>query len=101
MHRSNIAFLFDHLIGGDQQAGRHGQAERLRSLEIEDRFELGRRLHWKIGWLVAAQDAVDVSRRLSAHVDEVVPVGHETTGRDEYTRKVDAGRRCRAASAMM
>src|SRR5262249_49609695 len=29
--------LLDHLFSGDQQAGRHDQAQRLRGLEIEDR----------------------------------------------------------------
>src|SRR5436190_17173437 len=31
--------LLDQLIGGDEQAGRHGQAERLRRLEVDDHFE--------------------------------------------------------------
>src|SRR6516164_9153191 len=32
--------LFDHLIGSHEQAGRHGQAERLRRFEVDDRFDL-------------------------------------------------------------
>ena len=55
---------FDHLIGGKEQAGWHGQAKRLRRFEVDDRFELGRRLHRKVGGLVSAQDAVDIGRRL-------------------------------------
>src|SRR5262249_56460611 len=51
---------FDHLIGGKEQAGWHGQAKRLRRFEVDDRFELGRRLHRKVGGLVSAQDAVDI-----------------------------------------
>jgi hypothetical protein len=80
---------FDHLIGGHEQAGRHGQAERLRRFEVDDRFELGRRLHGKVGGLVAAQDAVDIGRRLPIQVDEVNPVGHETTCYDERTQPSD------------
>jgi len=52
--------LLDHLVGGDQQARRHGQAERLRSLEIEDSFIPGWRLHRKLGGVGAAQDAVNI-----------------------------------------
>src|SRR5262245_27969786 len=31
--------LFDHLVGGDQQVGRYGQAEHLRGLQVDDQFE--------------------------------------------------------------
>src|SRR5215472_15114682 len=55
---SFVRASLDHPVGGHEQAGRHGQAERLRRFEIDDRFELGRRLHRKVGGLVAAQDAV-------------------------------------------
>ena len=66
-------------------AGGTVEAERLRGLEVDDRFVLGRRLHRKVGGLGAAQDAVDIGRRLPKHVDAVGPVGHETAGRDELT----------------
>jgi len=46
--------LFDDLVGSDEQAGRHGQAERLRRLEVKDGFVLGWRLHRKVGGLSAA-----------------------------------------------
>ena len=52
--------LFDHLVGGHKQRGRHRQAERLCRLDVDDRLVLGRRLHRKIGGLVATQDAVDI-----------------------------------------
>ena len=44
--------------------GRHVEAERLRGLEVDGHFELGRRLHRQVGGLGAAQDAVDIGRRL-------------------------------------
>ena len=59
-HRS----LFDHLVGGDQETGRDGEPQRPRGFQVDNGFELGRRLHRKVGWLVAAQDAVDIVRRL-------------------------------------
>jgi hypothetical protein len=37
---------FDHLVGAGQQRRQHGQPERLRGLEVDHQFVLGRRLHW-------------------------------------------------------
>jgi hypothetical protein len=37
--------LFDHLISAGDQRWRHGQADRLGSLEIDDKLELGRLLY--------------------------------------------------------
>src|SRR5258707_661955 len=34
------SFLFDHLVGQREQRGRHGEAERIRGLTINDEFEL-------------------------------------------------------------
>ena len=34
--------LFDHLVGAGEQRGGQGQAERLGSLEVDDKLELGR-----------------------------------------------------------
>src|SRR5262249_52749611 len=65
---------FDHLVGGHEQARRHGQAERLRSSKIEDCFVLGRRLYWKVGWLGTTQDTVDIRRGLPKHLDLIGPV---------------------------
>jgi hypothetical protein len=38
------AASFDHVVGLGEQRGRHGEAERIRGLTIDDEFELGRRL---------------------------------------------------------
>jgi hypothetical protein len=32
----NARLLFDHLVGGHEQAGRHDEAESLRRLEVDD-----------------------------------------------------------------
>jgi len=32
---------FDHFVGGRQECGRHGEAERLRCLEIDSQIEFG------------------------------------------------------------
>jgi hypothetical protein len=42
MHRSKNGSLFDHLIGSCEQRRRHGETERVRGLEIDSQFVLGR-----------------------------------------------------------
>src|SRR5215471_386244 len=76
-----------------REAGRHSQAERSRRLEIEYRFELGRRLYRKVGGLGPAQDAVDIGCRLPKLFHAIAGVAHETTGHYEITERVD----CRQA----
>src|SRR5215831_5069367 len=48
---------FDHLVGAREHARWHIEAKRLCSLEIDHRFVLGRRLHRKVGRLLALEDA--------------------------------------------
>ena len=51
--KADMATLFDHLLRDRKDARRNGQAERLRGLEIDNEFILGRRLHREFGWLFA------------------------------------------------
>src|SRR5215475_3566786 len=41
--------LFDHFVGAGEQRGWDGDAEHLRSLEVDDEFELGGELNWQMG----------------------------------------------------
>jgi hypothetical protein len=60
-HKATFAlqqiFLFDHFVGGDDQAGRHSQPERIRGFKIEDGFVFGRLHHRQIGDLLALENA--------------------------------------------
>jgi hypothetical protein len=40
--------LFDYLVGTREQRGRHGEAKRLRCLEVDHKLLLGRRLHRQV-----------------------------------------------------
>src|SRR5262245_38285946 len=83
------AASLDHLVGGHEQAGRYGQAECLRSFQVERGFVLGRRLHWKVRWSGAAQDTVDIVGRLSMCGNAVGPIRHQPASRDPETGLVD------------
>jgi hypothetical protein len=43
-HVAGARASFDHLVGQREQRGRHGEAERIRGLTINDEFELCRQL---------------------------------------------------------
>src|SRR5262249_56438973 len=51
--------------------------ERLRGREIDDQLKFGRRLHRKVSWLLAPEDAINVRGRTPEHIDGVDPVGRQ------------------------
>src|SRR5262245_28234574 len=52
---------FDHLVGGGEQLVRHGEAERLRRLEIDRQLEFHSLLHRQVGWLLPFENAPGVA----------------------------------------
>jgi hypothetical protein len=67
------SFLFDHLVGQREQRGRHGEAERIRGLTINDEFELCRLLNG----LSALQDLIHKSGSAPEKIDEARALGHQ------------------------
>jgi hypothetical protein len=51
--------LFDHLVGDCDQRRWHSEAERLRGLEVDDKFEPGHLLDRNVGRLRPTQNLVD------------------------------------------
>src|SRR5881396_2521426 len=64
-----LAHSFNHLISAAEHGLRDGEAERLCGLEVDDQLVLGRRLHRKVGRLLALEDAIDVTGGAPEGVD--------------------------------
>src|SRR5215510_4263312 len=62
------AASFDDLVGGLQEWLRDGEAKRLRSLEINDEFVLGRLLDRQVTGFRTLEDTIDVASSLPEHV---------------------------------
>src|SRR5215813_10930418 len=84
------ASLFDHLVGAGEEHWRHGEAERLGCLEVDDELQLGRRLHWQIGRSLALEDAIDVGSSAAKLVDEFRSIGQQTAAGGIKARVIDS-----------
>src|SRR5262245_4740788 len=88
MQCGKTALLFDRLVGAGEQR-RRVKRKRLGGLEVDRQFELGRRLHRKVGRLLAFKDAIDVASSAPELVDEIRPVGHQAAAGCEETVWID------------
>ena len=82
---------FDHVVGALLENPRHVEAERLRGLEVDDEFVLGRPLYRQVARLLALEDAVNITGSLPIHVDLISPIGDQAASGDEETFVVDRG----------
>src|SRR5262249_2984224 len=67
--------LFDHLICRIQKARRYCEAERFGGLKVDGQFVFGWCLHWKVGRLLALEDAINVACSRTIRVDRIRAVG--------------------------
>src|SRR5437762_14111095 len=74
------AALFDHLAGAGKQRRLHGEAERLRGLELDDELKSGGKLYRQIGGLRAFENLVNQSGSAFVHISQVRLITHEATG---------------------
>src|SRR5262249_58463528 len=82
--------LIDHLIGGGKQRLRHTKTERLRGLEVDDKFVLGWCLHRQISRLLAFVDAVCIRRRTPVLIYDIRTVRDEAAPFSEGRRPIDS-----------
>src|ERR1035437_5688460 len=59
-HRSKQAVLFDRLVGGSKQRGRHDEGERLRGLEVDDKLKFSGLLYGQVGRTGTLEDFVNI-----------------------------------------
>ena len=52
--------LFDHVVGATKQRKRYVEAEALGGFQINDQFDLGGLLNWKVGRLFPLENPTDV-----------------------------------------
>src|SRR6516165_1623811 len=81
--------LFDHLGGAQQNPWGYGKAKRLGRLEVHDHLELGRKLHRKIAWLRAAQNAIDIGGGATKGVYLVGSVGEQAALSGKVRLRID------------
>src|SRR5215475_8185982 len=83
------ARLFDQLVGGGEEGPWHVEAERPGGLHIDDQLVLGRCLNWKVGWVLAFEDAVNVTCCAYIGINGRWPVGEKTATLGEIAERID------------
>jgi len=66
--KADIGASLNNFVGPREQRGRNCESERLSSLEIDYQLVLHRSLYWKVGRLLALENAIDVARRAPKQV---------------------------------
>src|SRR5262245_16637853 len=84
--------LFNDLIRPGKQRRWHGEAERLRGLDVDRQLVPGRRLHWQISRFLPFQDTVGIAGSLPVLFNEIGSVGNEATLSNKVGPKVECGK---------
>jgi hypothetical protein len=79
----------DNLVGELLKMQGHVEADRLGCLEIDDKFELNWRLHWKLARIRALENAIDIRRRTPKIIGSVNAVGQQAANFSEETEWID------------
>src|SRR3954466_10144731 len=74
-HQLCLAHSFNHLVGAGEERWRHGEAQCLGGIHIDNQIVLRRRLHRQLGWFLTLEDAINVASRTSVLAGDVGAVG--------------------------
>src|SRR5215472_8557743 len=80
---------FDHLVGADEDGGRHGETLLRCGLQVNDEIEFRRLLYRQIGGFYALQNSVDIGRGAAPDVKDAGPIRDEAARIDEVAQPVD------------
>ena len=85
------ASLFDQFVGAAEKRQRHGKAERLGGLEIDDQLDVGGLLHRQIRGLLALENAAGVDAGKTERVRITASVAHQAASRRELAEMRNRG----------
>ena len=93
MRDRSLSDLLDDLVGGGEQRWRHGEADGLGGLQVDDELELGRLQNWQVGWLLTLEDTAGVDAELAVSVGKARSVAHQPAGFDKLALRIDRRKR--------
>ena len=70
--------LFDHQVGAAEQRQRYGKTECVGGFQIDNQFDLGSLLDWKISRLLPLEDPAGVCSEQTVRLLEIGSVAHES-----------------------
>ncbi len=82
-------FLFDHLVGTQDKRRRDRESNRVCSLHIDNKLELGYLIDRDVTRRCAFKDLINVPRRTTEYIRKIDRVGHETTGFNKPTKRIN------------
>src|SRR5262245_38715733 len=87
----SLVSLFDHLVGAGEQRRRDGQADRRSRCQVNDEFNLGRKLYRQIGRLRTFQNLIHEVGGAAKVLAQIDAITDQTAILSVLTETVDRG----------
>src|SRR5262245_53718882 len=85
------AVLLDHLVGGDEQCGRHSQPKHPCGLVVYNQLDLVRLHDRQLCGSCAFEDAPDIDAGLSKGIPDIASVAHQPADLRKFTPRIGRG----------